>query len=231
MPITHQEFLTRLEEAATGLGDDAVLGWIQAMCSPAASGNIRLLVVGSTGTGRASVVNTLCDHPSILPATLLPKPPIPVLMQFGVAVCMEAVGTDGLQVAITEQKLRTLLANPETVPEQYEYIRITVDADLLRTCDIRIESLDANRSLAQWQQVLAAMDYVLMVLKATAILSESEKRFIKEVLAPHFGLERVALVINQVDLIPTDERGPVVALARAFLGGFAAHYGRHCSSR
>ncbi len=70
----------------------------------------------------------------------------------------------------------------------------------------------------EWLALLAAADYTIMVLNATALLSQQERWFLSELLHGHYGLQRVALVINQMDLIPEEERASISDLVRAFLG-------------
>jgi hypothetical protein len=222
MTQTAQQFLTKIEEAATALGDQAAREFIQTMCSQMPSGNLKLLVVGATGTGRCSIINALLGRPKLLPISTLPKAPITIIVSHGPTIRVEAMSTDGLTDTLSEAKLRALLTSSESSPGKYHSIHITADADCLQTSDIRIESLDAERTPEQWKQVMAGIDYAIVILKATAILSEVERRFFKEVLGPYFGLERVAIVINQMDLIPADECESVEALVRTFLGAFSA---------
>lgn len=54
------------------------------------------------------------------------------------------------------------------------------------------------------------LDYASIFLKKkplllTALLSERERHFVRDILKPNLGLERVAIVINQMDLVPEDE--------------------------
>jgi hypothetical protein len=103
---------------------------------------------------------------------------------------------------------------------QYNEVSVTTNCDLLKTSVFVIDSLDAQRSEVEWKELLAGTDYVIVVLRAVALLSEQERRFIREVLHPYFGLERVAIAINQMDLIPGDERSLMAERIRSFLGTF-----------
>jgi hypothetical protein len=68
--------------------------------------------------------------------------------------------------------------------------------------------------------VVERVDYVILLLNAAALLSHVERRFLREVLAAEVGLQRVALVVTHIDLMPEDERDSILELLRAFLGPF-----------
>ena len=82
------------------------------------------------------------------------------------------------------------------------------------------KTLKAKQSESEWKEILAGTDYTILVLKAIALLSEQEREFIREILLPNFGLERVAILLNQMDLVPEEEKSSISELLKSFLGSF-----------
>jgi hypothetical protein len=113
-----------------------------------------------------------------------------------------------------------VLLGDEAASGRLRELRVTVASDLLKACSIRIESLDAPRTVDEWKPILAGTDYAILVLRATQLLSEQERQFVRDVLATAFGLERVVVVVNMIDRVCPEERAQVVEYARAFFGTF-----------
>jgi len=118
--------------------------------------------------------------------------------------------------------LRAFLIGLGDGADQVSELQVMTPSPLLAQTQFHIESLDAQRTDEEWGELLAGMDYAIMVLNATALLSQRERRFLSDQLLQHFGLERVALAINQMDLIPEEQRGEVTGRVRAFLGSLEA---------
>lgn len=217
---TVKDFLIRAERAAHDLGDQATLELIQSLRTQGTAPRLRLLVVGASGTGRFGVVNSVLGKSEVLPSTSLPQAPLPVVVCYGPTTTVEVVRSDGLSIALPEAALGNFLTSAETDLAAYQTVHIAAPVDLLKIIDLRIESIDSDRTPADRKEILAGSDYALLVLRATALLSDREKRFVRDVLTPWFGLQRVAVILNQMDLVPEQERDSVIALTRAFIGSF-----------
>lgn len=225
MTETPRAILERTWETAGALGDRHAADLIAALREQTRAARLRILLVGSTGSGRFSVANLILDAPDLLPISPVPKAPLGVTVRHGVSPMVEAVARDGSRTALPVERLRSFLtaaARSGSTGQGGEYVALdmTVQADVLRTSELRIESLEADRSLGAWKELLAGTDYTILVLNAAALLSEVERRFVRDVLVPASGLERVAVVINQMDLVPEEERTSIVELVQTFLGPF-----------
>lgn len=220
MPETIQSFLDKIKESASILGDQAIIDLITAVRHQAEVAKLRILIVGSTGSGRFSLMNSLFFYPELFPISPVPKPPIGVKVTYSEIITVEALTKEGTKLAIPQERLRTFMLSPETDAAQYMGIELKIHHDLLRTSEFKIEDIGAKRSSSDWKELLAGTDYAILVLKAVALLSEQERRFIRDILNPNFGLERVAIIINQMDLVPEDERSSINELVRTFLGPF-----------
>jgi hypothetical protein len=95
-------------------------------------------------------------------------------------------------------RLRSSLIGPAA--RNLVAVNIHAPSELLKTCDLRIAALDGARSPEAWRGLLAATDFVILVLRAPALLGLVEREFVREHLVP-FGLHRIAIVINQIDLV------------------------------
>jgi len=220
MPETIQSFLNKVKDAAVELGEPATVDLITAVSNQTGNSKMRILIVGSTGSGRFSLVNVLLGQPNLLPTSPIPKAPISVDISYGGTSTVEIAAKNGVNTATLPDKLRTFLTSPDTDATKYLGIKVETSCDLLKTSQIRIESIGARRAVSEWKELLAGTDYTILVLKAVALLSEQERQFFRDFLTPSFGLERVAIVINQMDLVPEDERASISELVRSFLGSF-----------
>jgi GTPase SAR1 family protein len=216
---TIQSLLDRVNEIAVELEEPTTTQFVTAVREQLNTSKLRILIVGSTGSGRSSLVNVLLEQP-VLPVSPIPKQPISINIQYGGTSAVELATTSGLNQPIPLKELRTVVTRPNTDSKKYSSIKVETNCDLLKTSEIRIESIGARRSIAEWKQLLAKTDYTILVLKAAALLSEQERKFIKNILVPSFGLERVAIVINQMDLVPEDEHASIAELVRSFLGTY-----------
>jgi hypothetical protein len=223
MSETIQTFLDKVKEAAQTLGERPVIDLLNAVGQQVGDSKLRILIVGGIGSGRHSLANLILGKPELLPASPIPKAPVTLQVSYGDADAVEILACDGTRSMARIEKLRQLLINPAEDKDRCESIHVRTKVDLLRTCDLRIEAIPDEQSATGWKEILAAADFVLLVLKGASILSQDEKTFIRDLLAPSFGLERVAIVINQMDMVPEEERPSLVELVRAFLGSFERH--------
>lgn len=218
MPETYTTFLEQARAAAQTLEEPELLELIAAAEKHHQRTTLSLLVVGLPGSGRSSLANILLGQPRLLPSSPIPKAPIPFEVQGAETSRIEVVGADATRTSLSPENLRPFLTGPTTQASKYERVEIKAQSELLKSATLRVESIGA-RSPARWKELLAGTDYVFLVLKAVALLSEEERAFISDVLHP-FGLERVAIVINQIDLIDQEERASLVERVRTFLGPF-----------
>ena len=217
MPQTIQSLFARLEEAAAVLDDPKLTRLIKTVGEGLGQSRLKIMVIGSTGSGRASVVNYLLGQSELLPTSPIPKQPLPLMVGYGQPPQVEAVGQIGTRALLTPTRFRSALTSSDVV---YSRIEVKTDAEMLKTSEIRLETIRADRSASDWKELLGGTDFTLLVLKATALLSEQERQFVREVLHPAFGLARVAIVINGIDQVAPDERDSTVERVRAFLGSF-----------
>ncbi|NJP04837.1 MAG: hypothetical protein HC837_03990 [Chloroflexaceae bacterium] len=220
MSETIQSLLNQMHAAATVLDQPAVLELISSVQANSGSARLRLLMIGAGGSGRFALTNMLLQQPDLLTPSPLPRAPIPLQFSYGETTSAELRAHDGMGTTIAIERLGPFLTNPQSTHTDYQAIHIKTNSEMLKSCDLRIETIDPLRSRAEWQEVLAGVDYALLVLNAAALLSEHERRFIRDVLQVHVGLERVAIIINQIDLVADDERPSIQELMRAFLGPF-----------
>lgn len=220
MSETIASFLAQLQEAAQTLEEPELLELIAAVQAHTGQSALRFLIVGLTGSGRCSLANALLGQPKLLPASPVPKAPIPIQISYGKTSAIEAQGKDGSKTVLTPEKLRAFLTSPDTDASQYRLLEVKAPAETLKHAGFRLESIGAARSAAEWKELLAGIDYVFLTLKATALLSEEERAFVRDALHANFGLERVTIVINQIDLIEPDEQPELIERVRAFLGPF-----------
>lgn len=220
MPEAMNSFLERVNTTAQTLEDQELLDLIAAAQAHSEVSTLRLLIVGATGSGRFSLANALLGQARFLPSSPVPKAPVPLEISYAESASIELVEKDGSRKALSPERLRSFLTNSEIQTSEYRQVDVKTNSDLLKTASFRIESIGAAHSPAAWKEVLAGIDYVFFTLKAVALLSEEERRFIEEVLHPAIGLERVTIVINQIDLIDPEERPELTERLRAFLGPF-----------
>ena len=221
MPETIASFLAQVRDAAQTLEELDLLDLIAAAEDHTSRSKLHILIVGLAGSGRCSFANALLGQPKLLPATPIPKAPIPIELSYGETLTIELHGKDGgSKTALPPEDLRTFLTSPDTQADQYQSIEIKASNDLLKTARFRLEGIGGVHTAAGWRETLAGTDYTFLTLKATALLSEEERTFVQEVLHASFDLERVTMVINQIDLIEKDEQAELVERVRAFLGPF-----------
>ena len=210
------DLVDRLREIASTVDDPRAADVIASLQEHSRSPRLQVLVAGSTGTGRATFLNAILGR-SLLPTSPLPKAPFPITLRHGTEA-FETVAPDGSRNAQPLSRLRSLVLEPDRALVALE---VRTPCDLLATCDLRIVTIDTGRSPEQWRDSLAGADVAILLLNATALLSHHERELIRQHLAAGFGLERVVIVVNQMDLVPTDEHDSILELVRAFLGPFA----------
>jgi len=219
MPETIQTFFARLQEAAAILENADISELISAVEEQIDAPKLKILIVGSTGSGRFSLANAMLGLPELLPVSPIPKAPLSLNLSYGETV-VEIATKIGTRTALPLNKLRGFLTSPDTDHTLFDTVEVRTAADLLKTTQLRLESLEAERPPTYWKEVLANSDYTFLVLRATALLSEREKSFVRDYLSPAFGLERVAIVVTQLDLVPADEQEAVLSQIKTFLGSF-----------
>ncbi|MGI8554634.1 MAG: hypothetical protein ACR2PL_28160 [Dehalococcoidia bacterium] len=220
MPETVQAFLDDIATAAAPLEEPALTDLIRSVQEQSRVTNLNLLIVGSPGSGRASLANLLCGRPDLLPSSPVPKRALPLTLRFGETLALEARARGGLQIALPADRLRGLLIGPSGEDSTYEMIEVRAPAALLKTAQLRIDTIGVSRAQPEWKEVLAGSDFTLLVLRAPALLSREEQDFIAEILNPYAGFARVVIVLNQLDLVPVEERAALVQRLRDFLGPF-----------
>lgn len=217
---TFQSFLAQVKDAATVLEEPDTIDLIEAIKSQTSEAKLRLLIVGATGSGRFSIANVLLEQPDFLPTSFIPKLAISVSIGYGESVIAEVAAQNGVRIVKPLEELKPFLTSPDTDESKYQSIDVKTNCDLLKTCEINIENINAKRSDLEWKELLTRTDYVILVLRAVAVLSEPEKQFIKYILKPNFALERVTILLNQIDLVPEDERASISEFVRSFIGLF-----------
>lgn len=222
MAETLQTFLDDVHAAARLLGEPATLELIAGVRQQSGSAPPRLLVVGTPGSGRFSLVNALLGQPELLPASPIPRTPLPILIRHGETPAAELLEREGIGSLLPLDQLRGVLSSSDSSNGAAGAMQINIAArsPLLHTSELRIETIGAQRTPNEWKERLAATDYVLLVLNALALLSEQERRFVRDLLHGAFGLERVAIIVNQMDQVAADEQEAVLAQVRTFLGPF-----------
>ncbi len=220
MPEPIASFLAQIREAAQTLEEAELLDLIAAVEEHTNQPTLRFLIVGLTGSGRSSLVNALLGQPKLLPTSPIPKAPIPIQVAYGETLSAELHRQHGGKTSLPPETLRSFLTSPTTHADHYSALEIKAPADLLKNTSFRLESIGATRTPAEWKELLAGADYLFLTLKAVALLSEEERAFIRDVLHETFGLERVTIVINQIDLIDQEEQPELVERVRTFLGPF-----------
>ncbi len=217
MPEITTSFLEQIRDAAQPLEEPELLDLIAAVQGHASQAALRIMIVGLVGSGRYSLANALIDQPKLLPTSPIPKAPIPIQVSYGETLSVDLIAKDGSKTPLAPADLRAFLTSPTIDASQYHSIEINAPADLLKTARFRLESIGAARSAAEWKALLAGVDYLFLTLKATALLSEEERAYVREILQASFGLERVTIVINQIDLIDQEERPELIERVRTFL--------------
>ena len=144
MSETVQYLLEQIKEAAVVLEDSNTIDLITAVQNQSSISKLRLLIVGSTGSGRFSVANVILGQPKLLPTSPIPKAAITLGVGYGKTVTVEVAAKNGVKTAMEEDKLRTFLTSPDTDATAYESIEVKTNCDLLKTCEIRIENIKSQ---------------------------------------------------------------------------------------
>lgn len=218
MPETVQSYLQELQSVAVRLHEPTLAARIGAVAESAASPRLRLLIAGSPGSGRSLLANVLLGQLDLLPASPLPKLPLTLTIGHGESRAVELARRDGLHLAVPAERLRAILAGAPDAAG-YERVSVRTNAELLKTVDLRIESIEAGRDAVDWQAIVDLSDFTLLVLRAPALLSQEEASFIATFLSRAMTTGRLAVVINQTDLVPAEDRPALAGRVHEFLGG------------
>lgn len=211
------DLLRQALQAAEVLGDTAALQMAQVIGEYGGAAKLQILILGTTGAGRSSVVNAMLAHPGLLPASAVPKAPLDLQVRYGSSEMAEAVRHGGGREVLPVAKVRQVLTSPSDAVH-YDLVDLRAPIEALKTCDLRVIALEAERTPEAWRRLLAA-DYVILILRAPALLSQAERDVVRQYLVD-YGLQRVAIVINQMDLIADEERDSLMELVQIFLGPF-----------
>jgi hypothetical protein len=216
--VSLSSMLEEIADIAGILNRPRLLETIEGVLEHRRAAKLQLLVVGSAGSGRSTLANILLRQPGLLPESPIPKPPVGIEVQHGERMSAIRVGADDSHTALPPGRLRSVLTDPDG--GHGERVMIHAPCDLLEMCDLRIESLEAGLSPTGRRAVLGGTDYVILLLNGTALLSNAERQFVRDGLAAEVGLERVALVVTHMNLVPEDERDSILELLTTFLGPF-----------
>jgi hypothetical protein len=220
MATSFHTLLTHIKDAAVLLNNQEIIDLVSTIQQQTGSPRLRLLIAGTPGSGRFSLANVLLKQPGLLPAVPIPRVPLGIRITYNDTSTIEGFASDGITSIIAPDKLRGFLTSAESDATQYEGLHVHTNSEILKTCDVCIETIGARRTAGEWKELLANTDFVLLVLNAVALLSEQERRFIRDILQPDFGLARVAIIINKMDMVAADERASIAELVRTFLGSF-----------
>ncbi len=214
--------LEHLRQSATSLNDQRLNALLDVLAEHSRTPRPQLLIAGTTGSGRASLVNLITRQPDLLPRSSLRKLPIPLALKLGAAPRVEIEAVSGTRLSIPFRNLGAVLSGDLDDIPQPQMAQVYAPGDLLSLCDLRVEAIDVERDETYWRALLAGSDFLLLVLNATSPLSHAERSFVRDHLAEGFGLQRVAIIINQIDRVPEEERETIAEHVKAFLGSFAA---------
>lgn len=212
--------LQEIESIANFLKDLETYDLLQTIKHQIGKSKLQLLVVGSSGTGRFSVANSLLEQPVFLPPSSIPRAAVSIDVSHGEALSIEADYSDRNRASIPFDELKSFLTKKIEETSDCTRINIKANFEILKNINLYVEDIGVERSVIDWKELLAKSDYVFLILRSTALLAERERQFIKEILQPNFGLERVTIVLNHIDLVPDDERSSISELVRTFLGTF-----------
>lgn len=99
---------------------------------------------------------------------------------------------------------------------------IYTNAPLLKVMDIHLVCSGNDFMDFDWISVLAESDYVVFVLKADALLSATEIRFIRETLEALLEPNRYALLVNHFERVREEEKEDVHQFMNSFLSSLAS---------
>lgn len=212
-------FFQEIEDIAAILGDENFKQIIGDIKGNITSPKLRILIAGNNTSGRFSVVNGMTGLTQLLPVSPLPKTNALVKVVYGDPY-VEAISHDDVKIAIPEKMSKQILLDSDDSDNsnRFKHITICAKSDLLKTCDLTIYSIEAQYSEEQLKNLFSNTDYILLVTNATAFVSLKEREFISKALNPHFGFERVAVLINKIDLVKESERLSIMELAKKYFG-------------
>lgn len=204
-------------DAARELGDGEAAQRIRVLAEHSREAKLQVLIAGSTGSGRASLVNGLLGCDDLVPITAVPKAPVSLILRHGSSPTVELVASDGGRMAVPAQSVRGYLIDPTTAKGN-PALEMWAPCPGLEMCDLRVEPVEAGDR--DWRSILAGVDVVIVVLNGTAPLSQAERDFIRDQLASGYGLQRAVIAVTRMDLVPEEERESVLELVRRFLGPY-----------
>ncbi|HWI61319.1 MAG TPA: hypothetical protein VNT75_05765 [Symbiobacteriaceae bacterium] len=178
---------------------------VEIMASAAETGKATLLIIGGNGNGRCSVANRLLGDENLLPVTP-DKATAPLRVTYGQSDVFAVRSGVGLPRGVASRaELLELYRNPALVNGGLESVSLQSGSELLKCCDLLVESLDAVRPVEAWRELVAGVDFVLLVTSGLAALNQRERSFITDAVAPTIGVARLGVLVNQMDHVTEQE--------------------------
>lgn len=181
-----------------------------------ASATIYVAVVGDFKRGKSSLINALLGAP-VLPVGVVPLTSHPTLVRYGpepIALVTQPSGTERVDL----ERLAEFVTERQNPGNRLKVEEVWVEypSPLLRDGVVVVDTpgtgsfYEHNTDVAQ--SFLPRIDVGVAVMTAESPLSLSEARWLRDVAG---RASRVAVCINKVDTISTDERTEVVAFVQA----------------
>lgn len=180
------------------------------------SSKLQILIAGNNNSGRFTVVNGIINLTQLLPVSPLPKTNSLIKIVYG-EPSVEAVSHDGITVSISEDMKNKILFDTDN-SNKFKQVTICAKSDILKICDLTIYPIDANYPEDILKNIFSNTDYALLVTNSTSFISVREKDFISKIIRPYFGFERVAVLLNKIDLVKENERLSIMELAKKYFG-------------
>ncbi len=205
MQTAIQAYFDQLRGLAGLLERADVARRIDIIAAAAETGKATLLIIGCNGNGRCSVANRLLGEENLLP--IAPeKATAPLRVSYGESGVFSVRSAAGLPLsAAGREELYGLYTQPAGAGGAIGSVSLQAGSDLLKRCDVLVESLDATRAEAAWRDLVAGVDYVLLVTSGLAALNQRERTFITDAVVPILGVSRLGVLVNQMDMVSEQE--------------------------
>jgi ribosome biogenesis GTPase A len=186
-------------------------------------GRLHVVVIGEVKHGKSSLINALVGHP-VVPVAVTPTTGVLAYVRRGAPTGAylvsgrrrEAVSDEAFEAAVRGQhESETPDARPERV---HAFAAVPDEVVLVDTPGLN--DLDAIRS-GRGADAIPRADAIIAVLDASQPMTRSEAESLRRAIDGVGGLEdsgaTLAIVLNRADLVPPDERAPVVAHVQSAL--------------
>src|SRR5579884_57802 len=147
--VSLEAIVDGLDAAAAVLDDPRLKGRIAALQDHRRAAQLRILVVGTTGSGRSSVVNAMLGRGDLLPVSLTPKASVPLTLSYAPLPAVEMEVVDGSRIALPPDELAERLRDPDTA-DRFRQIDVRAPLEQLGTCSFQIEALERERDDDAW---------------------------------------------------------------------------------